>query len=86
MVAPLIVSMRKNGYWIDEEILCFVMREAEEYLPAIEDALKYRAKTALAGLESEEDKKVFARAIKAHMGKAFKNSKAGEKLAPFLRL
>jgi hypothetical protein len=26
----LLVSMRKNGYWIDEEILGFVMREANE--------------------------------------------------------
>jgi len=26
----LIVSMRKNGYWIDEEILRFVIREANE--------------------------------------------------------
>lgn len=27
---PLLVSMRKNGYWIDEEILDFVMQEANE--------------------------------------------------------
>jgi predicted nucleic acid-binding protein len=27
---PLLVSMRKNGYWIDEEILGFVMQEANE--------------------------------------------------------
>ena len=39
---------------------------------------------ALAGLESVEDKKTFAQAVKAHIGKAFKNSKAGEKLMAFL--
>jgi hypothetical protein len=30
-----------------------------------------------------EDKKAFAQAVKAHMGKAFKNSKAEEKRIPY---
>lgn len=39
---------------------------------------------ALKKLESEGDKKAFAQAVKSHMGKAFKNSKASIKLDPFL--
>jgi CRISPR-associated protein Cmr6 len=39
---------------------------------------------ALIKLESDDDKKAFAQAVKAHMGKAFKKSKAETKLAPFL--
>ena len=40
---------------------------------------------ALEQLTSNEDKKTFARAVKDHMGKAFKKSKAKQKLEPFLR-
>lgn len=39
---------------------------------------------ALKKLESEEDKKLFAQAVKSHMGKAFKKSKAETKLKSFL--
>jgi|LQYC01.1.fsa_nt_gi CRISPR-associated RAMP protein, Cmr6 family len=39
---------------------------------------------ALKKLESEEDKKAFTQAVKAHMGKSFKKSKAEAKLAQFL--
>ena len=39
---------------------------------------------ALKKLESDEDKKIFAQAVKDHMGKAYKTSKAKTKLEPFL--
>lgn len=40
---------------------------------------------ALAKLESGEDKKTFAQAVKAHMGKSFRKSKAQKRLEPFLK-
>jgi len=39
--------------------------------------------TALAQLETEEDKRRFSQTVKEHMGNAFKKSKARRKLDPF---
>lgn len=56
----------------------FEAADAGKICSTIDNALKY--------LASEEDKRKFAQAVKEHMGKDFKKSKASTKLEPFLRV